>query len=122
MLNLAEMAPSAPDFGRQFAKGPLEERFLTEQTCNDILAVIMAGRAGEEIVFGDVSTFGSSFPSSDLAIATAIASDIERKTGFGECGLIYLDAADRASASPAQTASSIRRRPDAALARFGRAS
>lgn len=117
VLDLAEMVPNAEDFGRLVAKGLSEERFHTEQTCNDILAVIMAGRAGEEIVFGDVSTFGSSTSNSDLAIATAIASDIERKTGFGECGLIYLDAADLVAASSIHTAASIRRRLDAALAR-----
>lgn len=117
VLGLAEMMPNAQDLGRLVAKGLSKERFHTEQTCNDILAVIMAGRAGEEIVFGDVSTFGSSTASSDLAIATAIASDLERKTGFGECGLIYLDATDLAAASSIHTAASIRRRLDAALAR-----
>lgn len=117
VLGLAEMVPHAQDLGRLVAKGLSEERFHTEQTCNDILAVIMAGRAGEEIVFGDISTFGSGTPGSDLAIATAIASDIEHKTGFGEYGLIYLDATDLAAASSIHTAASIRRRLDAALAR-----
>lgn len=74
VLGLAEMVPNPQDLGRLVAKGLSEERFHTEQTCNDILAVILAGRAGEEIVFGDVSTFGSGIQGSDLAIATAIAS------------------------------------------------
>ena len=57
VLGLAEMAPNAGEFARQLERTLAVERFHTEQTCNDLLAVIMAGRAGEEIVFGDVSTF-----------------------------------------------------------------
>ncbi|KKC34968.1 hypothetical protein [Devosia psychrophila] len=77
----------------------------------------MAGRAGEEIIFGDVTTYGSGAAGSDLAVATAIASDLELKTGFGELGLIYIqDLADSSNPlSPA--AASIRRRIEAALAR-----
>ena len=116
-LGLAEMAPNGNELARQLAKTLAEERFHTEQTCNDMLAVIMAGRAGEEIVFGDVSTFGSSFPGSDLAVATAIAKDLEFKTGFGECGLIYIDGPDHRPAFSSPAAASVRRRIETALAR-----
>lgn len=51
----------------------------------------MAGRAAEEIVFGDVSVFGAGSPDSDLAAATVIAVEMELKGGFGEMGLVYLD-------------------------------
>ncbi|MET3901334.1 cell division protease FtsH [Devosia sp. UYZn731] len=117
VLGLAEMAPNAGDFTRQLEKALSEERFHTEQTCNDVLAVIMAGRAAEEIVFGDVSTFGSGIPSSDLAVATAIAKDLELKTGFGECGVIYLDGDDHRLSTSTPAAASVRRRIEAALAR-----
>lgn len=116
VLRLSEMAPNAGEFARQLEKTLAVERFHTEQTCNDLLAVIMAGRAGEEIVFGDVSTFGSGIPDSDLAVATAIATDLEFKTGFGECGVIYLGTRDDPPVSPAAVAS-VRRRIEAALGR-----
>lgn len=117
VLGLSEMDPNTRDLGDLLTQGLCAERFHTEQTWNDFLAVIMAGRAGEEIVFGDVSTFGSCSAGSDLALATAIASDLELKTGFGELGLIYIqDPADRSNTlGPA--AASIRRRIEAALAR-----
>nr|WP_295884584.1 AAA family ATPase [uncultured Devosia sp.] len=117
VLGLAEMAANAGALARQLEKTLAAERFHTEQTCNDILAVIMAGRAGEEIVFGDVSTFGSGIPDSDLAVATAIATDLELRTGFGECGVIYLDGPDHRSALSSSAAASVRRRIEAALAR-----
>lgn len=117
VLGLAEMVPNAGEFARQLLKTLSEERFHTEQTCNDVLAVIMAGRAGEEIVFGDVSTFGSGVPGSDLALATAIANDLEFRTGFGECGVIYLDGHDQDPTVLSPAAASVRRRIEAALAR-----
>ena len=117
VLGLAEIAPKAGDFARKLEKTLSEERFHTEQTCNDLLAVIMAGRAGEEIVFGDVSTFGSGILGSDLAVATAIATDLELKTGFGECGVIYLEGTDHGPGVSPTAAASVRRRIEAALAR-----
>jgi cell division protease FtsH len=111
------MAPNAGEFARQLERTLSEERFHTEQTCNDLLAIIMAGRAGEEIVFGDVSTFGSGIPDSDLAVATAIATDMELKTGFGECGVIYLAGTDHGPSVSPTAAASVRRRIEASLAR-----
>ncbi|UXN72872.1 hypothetical protein N8D56_17340 [Devosia sp. A8/3-2] len=111
------MAPKAGEFARQLEKTLAVEGFHTEQTCNDLLAVIMAGRAGEEIVFGDVSTFGSGIPDSDLAVMTAIAADLELRTGFGECGVIYLGGPDHRPAVWPTAAASVRRRIEAALAR-----
>lgn len=117
VLGLVELVPNAGELVRHLEKTLAVERFHTEQTCNDLLAVIMAGRAGEEIVFGDVSTFGSAVPASDLAIATAIASDLELKTGFGELGVIYLDGTDHRPGVSGTIAASVRRRIEAALAR-----
>ena len=116
-LGLADMTPRPGEFARQLGRTLTDERFHTEQTCNDLLAVIMAGRAGEEIVFGDVSTFGSGIPDSDLAVATEIARDLEFKTGFGECGVIYLDGPDHRPTLSSSAAASVRRRIEAALAR-----
>ena len=78
---------------------------------------IMAGRAAEEIVFGDVSTFGAGTPDSDLAAATAIARGIEMTTGFGEAGVIYLEEASASQKLDPAVNKSIRRRVEAALAR-----
>lgn len=83
VLGLAEMVPDQhPHLGQLLAKAVHQERFPTEQMCNDILAIIMAGRASEEIVFGDVSVFGSGVSESDLAVATTIAKDLEMRAGF----------------------------------------
>jgi DNA polymerase III delta prime subunit len=117
VLGLAEMVVDTHDFSQQMEKRLSEERFYTEQTCNDVLAVIMAGRAGEEIVLGDVSTFGGCVSGSDLALATRIASNVEFKAGFGECGVIYLDGADHGPALSPTTGASVRRRIEGALAR-----
>lgn len=117
VLGLTEMAPRDGEVVRHLSSYLAQGRFPTEQTCNDVLAVIMAGRAGEEIVFGDVSTLGSGHLSSDLAVATAIAKDLEFKTGFGECGVIYFDNLSHLTVS---AVASVRRRIEAALARASR--
>ena len=117
VLGLAEMHPNTRDLGQLLKEGLSEERFHTEQTWNDVLTIIMAGRAGEEIVFGDVSTLGSCVTGSDLAVATAIASDLEFKAGFGEWGPVFLDGGDHGPKLSASTAGGTRRRIEAALAR-----
>lgn len=99
------------------AKGLSEERFPTEQVCNDVLCVVMAGRAAEEIVFGDVSVFGAGSHDSDFAAATMIATDMELKAGFGETGLVYFDELNLASTLSAAAMASVRRRLEGALAR-----
>lgn len=117
VLGLTEMNASTRDLGRLLSEGLSDERFHTEQTWNDVLAIIMAGRAGEEIVFGDVTTFGSGIPGSDLAVATAIATNMERKAGFGEFGPLYLEDVDQKTDLTRSAAASIRRRIEAALTR-----
>jgi cell division protease FtsH len=102
---------------RLLAKGLSEERFPTEQVCNDVLCVVMAGRAAEEIVFGDVSVFGAGSPDSDFAAATMIAIDMELKAGFGETGLVYMDKLTLTSMISTAAIASVRRRLDGALAR-----
>lgn len=119
VLGLAELTINEQhhDLRRLLAPGLSGERFPTQQLCDDVLTVIMAGRAAEEIVFGDVSVYGSGAPDSDLAAATAIAGEMELKAGFGEVGTIYLGEFIDAQALAPAAISSIRRRVDAALAR-----
>lgn len=119
VLGLADMVVEGQhkDLRQLLAKGLSEERYPTEQTCNDVICVILAGRAAEEIVFGDVSIFGAGHPDSDFAAATAIAMEMELKTGFGESGLVYLGELNRASALSAAATASVRRRLEGAMAR-----
>ena len=119
VLGLADMLVDGQHQGpRQLlAKGLSEERYPAEQTCNDVICVVLAGRAAEEIVFGDVSVFGAGHPDSDFAAATTIAMEMELKAGFGESGLVYLGELNRASPLATAATASVRRRLDAALAR-----
>ena len=119
VLGLADMMVEGQHQGlRQLlAKGLSEERFPTEQLCNDVLCVVMGGRAAEEIVFGDVSVFGAASSDSDFAAATMIATDMELKAGFGETGVIYLGELSPASTLSTAAMASVRRRLEGALAR-----
>lgn len=119
VLGLAEMTINEQhhDLRRLLTPGLSEERFPTEQLCDDVLTVIMAGRAAEEIVFGDVSVYGSGAPDSDLAAATAIAREMELKAGFGEVGTVYLGEISDAQALTPTAIASIRGRVETAMAR-----
>lgn len=119
VLGLAELtiAEQHHDLRRLLAPGLSGERFPTEQLCDDVLTVIMAGRAAEEIVLGDVSVYGSGAPDSDLAAATAIAREMELRAGFGEVGTVYLGEISDAQTLTPTAIASIRRRVEAALAR-----
>ena len=58
------------------------------------LSMLLAGRAAEEIEFGEVS-IGSGFGSgSDLAQATVLARNIDLQFGLGKLGPYYVDPAD----------------------------
>lgn len=57
------------------------------------LAMLLAGRAAEEIVFGDVSIGSALGASSDLAQATALARNIDLQFGLGKLGPYYVDPA-----------------------------
>lgn len=119
VLGLADMMPCHrhQNLRSLLGKGLSSQRLPTEQVCNDVLTVILAGRAAEEIVFGDVSLFGAGNSESDLATATAVARELELKTGFGEMGAVYLgDIEERSALSPAITAA-VRRRIESALSR-----
>ena len=119
VLGLADMVAEEQhlELRHLLSRGLSMERFPTEQLCNDILCVILAGRAAEEIVLGDVSVLGAGGPDSDLAAATKIAMDMELKCAFGETGTIYLGDLHTASTLSPATIGSVRRRMEAALAR-----
>lgn len=55
---------------------------LLEKDCEDNLAVMLAGRAAEELVLGDVSVGSGMRPGSDLANATDLALAMETTYGF----------------------------------------
>ncbi|RWC29962.1 MAG: AAA family ATPase [Mesorhizobium sp.] len=58
--------------------------------CNDILVMLMAGRAAEELVLGNPSAGAGGAPGSDLSHATELAKKMELRFGFGEYGPVFL--------------------------------
>lgn len=58
--------------------------------CNDILVMLMAGRAAEELVLGSPSAGAGGEPGSDLSHATELAKKVELRFGFGEYGPVFL--------------------------------
>ena len=71
------------------AHGDAEERYLkTPSEARDLICVAMAGRAAERLEYGEAS----SGISSDLAVATTIASQLVGQLGNGP-GLLSLEAA-----------------------------
>ena len=68
---------------------PTEERFLMSKSeLLDRIAMALAGRASEEIIFGDISTGAHN----DLSKATDIARGIVKEYGMEETlGLVYLE-------------------------------
>lgn len=85
--------------------------------CNDLIVMLMAGRAAEELVLGSPSTGAGGAPDSDLAHATELAKKIELKFGFGDFGPIYVgeDIRDPLTTVPGLLAS-VRKRLDRAVA------
>ncbi|MGU3420748.1 AAA family ATPase [Methylobacterium sp. D54C] len=55
----------------------------TEAAVDDMLAFILAGRAAEQLEFGEVSAGSGGSPASDLATATRLALLAESRLGFG---------------------------------------
>jgi cell division protease FtsH len=77
------------------AHGDFEERFLkTPSDARDLITVALAGRAAEQQEYGEAS----SGISSDLAAATAIASQLVGQLGQGP-GLLSLEAASMPTAA-----------------------
>lgn len=61
------------------------------QDIADELCVLMAGRAAESLVFGDISTGAGGAEDSDLAQATELAVAIDTRFGLGVHGPLWLD-------------------------------
>jgi cell division protease FtsH len=69
----------------------------------DLLAMLLAGRAAEQIVFCSVSVGSAGSDDSDLARATGLALALERSLGFGAVQpLLYRDDKDPTPALDAQ--------------------
>jgi Cdc6-like AAA superfamily ATPase len=77
----------------QFAQLPNGSATLPE--IEAVLAVLLAGRAAEEIELGAASIGSCLGPSSDLARATEIARRIDLQFGYGKLGLFHVDPAER---------------------------
>ncbi|RWM04318.1 MAG: AAA family ATPase [Mesorhizobium sp.] len=58
--------------------------------CHDIMIMLLAGRAAEELVLGSPSAGSGGMLGSDLARATELAKDIELRFGLGELGPVFL--------------------------------
>lgn len=62
---------------------------FTPRAINKVLITLLAGRAAEEIVFGDVSAGAGGSENSDLAIATKLATHAELSLGLGSSGIMW---------------------------------
>jgi SpoVK/Ycf46/Vps4 family AAA+-type ATPase len=67
----------------------LANRVLTENELMNQIILLLAGRAAEEVVFGDVSAGAAMSEASDIALATDLALRIEAQFGF--VSLLYFD-------------------------------
>ncbi|RQP05395.1 MAG: AAA family ATPase, partial [Paracoccus sp. BP8] len=59
------------------------------QDMQDRLAQLLAGRAAERLVLGDISAGAGGSPDSDLAQATMIATSIQTRYGLGAQGPVW---------------------------------
>ena len=81
----------APNGGFTEALLP-DDHLETEQRCQDLLVVIMAGRAAEQVIYGSAIAGSGGYAHSDLARATKLATTIETSLGFGHrMPLLYRD-------------------------------
>jgi ATP-dependent Zn protease len=115
MVNMA--AGEVLDFRGVLSRTMDEGQIPTEQHYNDANAVLLAGRAAEEIQFDGASVLGVASTESDLALATAWARQIETRSGLGEAGLVDLDDPVLRTILPNSVIGSVRRRLELAIAR-----
>jgi cell division protease FtsH len=62
----------------------------TEKQASRHIAMILAGRVAERMIFGDIGIGSGSGPESDLARATRIAQLLETHYGFGGLGNVFI--------------------------------
>jgi cell division protease FtsH len=94
----------------------MEGVVMTERACMEQLAVMLAGRAAEEIVFGDISADAAGDRFSDLAKATQLATAMETQFGFGDLGSLCLPFGVSSALVVQGVLPSVRRRLDDAMA------
>lgn len=75
--------------------GPGTERAHTNSDLQQFLAYLLAGRAAEELACGDICAGAGGGDTSDLAIASSIAVQIEASYGLGAQGPLYFGSGDQ---------------------------
>jgi ATP-dependent Zn protease len=115
MLDIA--SEEVVDFGGILARRLEDGKIPTERDYNDAIAVLVAGRAAEEILLDGASVLGVGSTDCDLALATALARQIETRSGLGEVGLVDLDDPVLRTMLPTSLVGSVRRRLDLAITR-----
>lgn len=102
------------------APTPSAHRVLNRAQYHDLLEVILAGRAAEDLVFGEMGiTGGAGGPSqrSDLAVATQVATELTCLQGMGKSGgLVWSGTPD--SAQQTEIAYVLRERYSAIMQRL----
>lgn len=63
----------------------------TSAQLDDMVVLLMSGRAAEKLLMGAVTIGSGGRAGSDLDLATKLARDIELRFGFGKAGPIYLE-------------------------------
>ncbi|MBS0248344.1 MAG: AAA family ATPase [Proteobacteria bacterium] len=67
-----------------------ELRAYTREHLDDHIVMLLAGRAAEELVFGNCTAGAGGSERSDLGLATELAIDLETTLGLGRSGLVRL--------------------------------
>jgi cell division protease FtsH len=116
-LNFAAVESLTVSGGGGNAKLGSLDPIYTAQSARDHMAVAIAGRAAEELVFGTIGMGGSGDANSDLAIATRIATGVELQLGFGTLGLPYMEADLATVAAVPGVLPAVRRHLDDAMER-----
>jgi len=77
--------------GGETTLSPAGRRAITPKQVDNMLALLLAGRAAEEAICGEVSAGAGGSAHSDLAKATKLASLAEASFGLGSTGLSWSD-------------------------------
>ncbi|MBI1201937.1 MAG: AAA family ATPase [Rhodopseudomonas sp.] len=67
-----------------------EMRAITRSHLENFIVALLAGRAAEELIFGEVTAGAGGSEGSDLARATALATRLETAYGLGALGLVCM--------------------------------
>ncbi|MGB3541052.1 MAG: AAA family ATPase [Mesorhizobium sp.] len=89
---------------------------ISPERCHEIMVMLLAGRAAEELTFGTPSAGAGGRPGSDLSRATELAKDMELRFGFGDLGPVFLpEGIDDPLTTMPDLLASVRRRLDSAM-------